>query len=208
MMIPLLVDVSDKTVVIFGGGEVGARKAAYFAPEARVKAYSRSFSPAFSSLHVECQSLDLNTTGDKTLQALIDDAFLVIAATPDQEQNNRIRRLCVSKKILFNNAAGETGDLLIPSIIQGERFILAISTRGSSPGVSRFLREYLESTLPDLDRMIDLQERLRAYLKDFLPDQEERKTIVWKVLKDREVWSALREGEVTAWSLISRRYLQ
>lgn len=207
-MIPLLVDVSDKTVMIFGGGEVGARKAAYFAPEARVIVYSRSFSPAFSNLHVECQSLDLNTTGDENLLSLIDDAFLVIAATPDQGQNNRIRKLCISKKILFNNASGETGDIVIPSMIQGERFTLAISTRGSSPGVSRFLREYLETTLPDLDRMIEIQERLRAYMKDCLPDPEERKTIVWKVLNDREVWSALREGEVAAWSLISRRYLQ
>lgn len=207
-MIPLLVDVTGKIVVIFGGGEVGARKAAYFSPDARVRVFSRSFSPSFSDLGVECIPLDLDTAGDEQVQSLLDGAFLVIAATSDQEQNNRIGRLSSAKGILFNSAVGEVGDLLIPSVIQGERFVLAVSTLGSSPGVSRFLREYLESTLPDLDRMIELQERLRVYLKDCLSDQQERKEIVWKVLKDRDVWSALREGEVTAWSLISRRYLQ
>jgi len=207
-MIPLLVDVSGKTVVIFGGGEVGARKAAYFAPEAKVRVYSRSFSPAFSDTHVERQHLDLNNPDDEHLHSLMDGAFLVIAATPDRDINNRIGELCRQKGILFNNAEGEAGDLLIPSVIRGERFLIAISTEGSSPAVSRFLREFLESSLPDLDRMIGIQEKLRTYLKDCLPDPQVRKDIVWKVLKDRDVWSALREGEIAAWSLVSRRYLQ
>ena len=35
-MIPLIIDFSGKRVVIFGGGEVGARKAAYFCEETEV----------------------------------------------------------------------------------------------------------------------------------------------------------------------------
>ena len=44
-MIPLMIDLAGKKVVIFGGGEVGARKARFFAPEAEVTVISRSFSP-------------------------------------------------------------------------------------------------------------------------------------------------------------------
>lgn len=207
-MIPLLVDTSGKAVVIFGGGEVGARKAAYFAGRAKVVVHSRSFSPSLSDLHVECMPIDLSTAGDDQLRLLIDGAFLVIAATSDPGQNNRIRTLCLRQGILFNNAEGSAGDVMIPSEIKGERFTIAISTEGASPAISRFLREHLERTLPDLDRMIGLQERLRAYLKDFLPDQEARKETLWNVLNDQEVWSALRGGEIAAWSIISKRYLQ
>ncbi|MCU0632509.1 MAG: bifunctional precorrin-2 dehydrogenase/sirohydrochlorin ferrochelatase [Methanolinea sp.] len=207
-MIPLLVDVSGKTVVIFGGGEVGARKAAYFAPDAKVVVYSRSFSPGFSGLRVECRETNLSMADEKGLHALLDGVFLAIAATPDRDLNNRIGELCHEKGILFNNADGESGDLLIPSVMKGERFLLAISTHGSSPAVSRFLREFLEGALPDLDRMIGLQERLRAYLKECQPDPQKRRDIVWKVLKDQDVWLALREGEIAAWPLITRRYLQ
>jgi len=207
-MIPLLVKFSNKTVVIFGGGEVGARKAAYFTPEARVRVYSRSFSPVFSELDVEQVTIDLDGAGDKRLPSLLQGAFLAIAATPDRELNNRIGELCRERGILFNYAEGDAGDLLIPSVVKGERFLLAISTGGSSPAVSRFLREFVERSLPDLDRMIALQERLRAYLKECYPDADARKDVVWKVLMDRDVWVALQGSEVAAWSLITRRYLQ
>ncbi|HOT02635.1 MAG TPA: bifunctional precorrin-2 dehydrogenase/sirohydrochlorin ferrochelatase [Methanolinea sp.] len=207
-MIPLLVEFSKKTVVIFGGGDVGARKAAYFAPEAKVHVYSRSFSPAFSGLDVEKELIDLHGAGDERLPSLLKGAFLAVAATPDRELNNRIGELCQERGILFNNAEGISGDLLIPSVVKGERFLLAVSTGGSSPAISRFLREFLEKSLPDLDRMIALQERLRAYLKECQPDTEARKDVLWKVLMDREVWRALHAGETAAWSLIARRYLQ
>lgn len=207
-MIPLLVDFSKKTVVIFGGGEVGARKAAYFAPEARVRVYSRSFSPAFSGLNIGRETIELHGAGDTRLPSLLQGAFLAIAATPDRELNNRIGKLCHERGILFNNAEGDAGDLLIPSVVKGERFLLAISTGGSSPAVSRFLREFVQKSLPDLDRMIALQERLRAYLKECQPDADARKDVVWKVLMDSDVWVALHGGEIAAWSLVARRYLQ
>ncbi len=207
-MIPLLVDLSGKKVIVFGGGEVGARKAAYFAPEADVRIYSRSFSPEAAGLPVERHILELEECNDDQMRAFLAGAFLVVAATRDSALNNRIGRICRTEGILFNNAEGDAGDLLIPSVIEGERFLVAVSTRGFSPAVSRFLREFLEAQLPDLDLMIGLQERLRTYLRDCEPDQRSRRDIMWNVLRDRDVWSALREGELSAWTLISRRYLE
>ncbi len=48
-MIPLLVDLSARCVLICGGGEVAARKAAFFLPEAEVTVVSRSFSSTLSA---------------------------------------------------------------------------------------------------------------------------------------------------------------
>lgn len=206
-MIPLLVDFSQKKVAIFGGGDVGARKAAFFAKEGSVVVYSRSFSPALLDLPVTRITIDLEGIPDEKLLSLLEGIFCAVAATSDPDLNNRIGETCRRKGILFNNAEGERGDFLVPSVVRGENFLLAVSTGGSSPAVSRFIREHLEETLPHLDRMVAVQERLRAYLREYQPDPEARKEILWNVLKDREVWAALQRGETYTWSLIAGRYL-
>ncbi|NYT07865.1 MAG: bifunctional precorrin-2 dehydrogenase/sirohydrochlorin ferrochelatase [Methanomicrobiales archaeon] len=206
-MIPLMLNFSGKKVVIFGGGDVGARKAGFFCPEAEVTVYSRSFSPRFTGMGASLVEKDLSGVSDEALLQLLGGSYLAVAATPDAVLNDRIGTLCRMQGILFNNARGESGDVLIPSVIRGDHFILSISTGGKSPAVSRYLREYLQSSLPGLDRMVELQERLRHYLRETEPGIGRRKAILSGVLHDREVWEALEEGEDTAWSLVERRYL-
>jgi len=203
-----MIDLTGKKVVIIGGGEVGARKARFFAPAAEVTVISRSFSPHLSGIDVKRIPCDIRDLPDGKIRALLDGAFAVVAATPDPSLNNRIGTLCREKGILFNNASGDTGDLLIPSVIAGDHFLLALSTEGESPAVSRFLREHLQSTLPELDRMVALQGRLRKYLLDIEPDSRKRKDIVIKVLHDPSVWVALAKSEEGAWQIIEEKYLQ
>ena len=107
-MIPLFVDCSGRRVVIFGGGAVAARKAAYFADEARVLVVSRSFVQKIETLPVdekECGYCRLHPM--TKLPSLIGNAFLVIGALSDPAQNNRIGKLCKKNGILFNNADGD-----------------------------------------------------------------------------------------------------
>ena len=206
-MIPLFIDCSGRRIVIFGGGAVAARKAAYFSKEARVLVISRSFVQKIDSLPVGRKKTDVNGESDASISALIGDAFLVIGALSDPAQNNRIGRLCHKKGILFNNADGEAGDVILPAISSGEHFTLAISTGGSSPAISRFIREHLEQDLPELDTMIVLQHRLREELKHREPDQEKRNTILRRVLDDASVWKVLRTDPDRAWDTVSARYL-
>ena len=206
-MIPLFIDCSGRRIVIFGGGAVAARKAAYFSKEARVLVISRSFAQKIDSLSVEQKLMDVNGESDASVSALIGDAFLVIGALSDPSQNNRIGRLCHTKGILFNNADGEAGDVILPAISSGEHFTLAISTGGSSPAMSRFIREHLEQDLPGLDTMIVLQHRLREELKLREPDQEKRNTILRRVLDDASVWNVIRTDPDRAWDTVLARYL-
>jgi len=206
-MIPLFVDCSGRRIVIFGGGAVAARKAAYFAQEARVLVVSRSFVHKMEMLPVEKRSVDLRDATDSTVGTLIRGAFLVIGALSDPALNNRIGSLCRKKGILFNNADGENGDVILPAIGGGEHYTLAISTGGKSPAVSRFIREHLEQELPELDAMIVLQSRLRDNLKSTEPDQERRTAILHKVLYDPLVWKLLKTDPDKAWENVSGRSL-
>jgi len=206
-MIPLFVECSGKRIVIFGGGMVASRKAAYFSGEADVLVVSRSFSHKMSILPVERQMLEVGRVSDEMLNAIIDRAFLVIGALSDPVQNNRIKNLCIAREILFNNADGEAGDVIIPSVTGGENYMLAISTKGSSPAVSRFLREHLEKCYPALDEMVALQHELREQLKHDEPSQSRRTAILWEVLSDRELWETLKKDPALAREQIKKRYL-
>ena len=206
-MIPLFVDCSGKRIVIFGGGEVASRKAAYFSGEADVLVVSRSFSHKMSILPVERQMLEAGRVSDEVLNGIIDRAFLVIGALSDPVQNNRIKNLCIAREILFNNADGEAGNVIIPSVTGGENYLLAISTKGNSPAVSRFIREHLETRFPALDDMIALQRDLRAQLKHTEPSQSRRNAILWEVLNDRELWITLKNNPSRARQQVKERYL-
>ncbi|MGB8821112.1 MAG: NAD(P)-dependent oxidoreductase, partial [Methanoregula sp.] len=106
-MIPLFVDCSGRRIVIFGGGEVAARKAACFSGKADVLVVSRSFVPAFDGMGVKRQELELGTVTGRQLAPLLSGAFLVIAALSDPAINNRIGKACKAIGILFNNADGK-----------------------------------------------------------------------------------------------------
>jgi precorrin-2 dehydrogenase/sirohydrochlorin ferrochelatase len=206
-MIPLFVDCSGKRIVIFGGGEVASRKAAYFSGEADVLVVSRSFSHKMSILPVERKMLETGRVSDEMLNGIIDRAFLVIGALSDPVQNNRIKNLCMAREILFNNADGEAGNVIIPSVTRGDNYLLAISTKGNSPAVSRFIREHLETHFPALDDMIALQRELRAQLKHTEPSQSRRNAILWEVLNDRELWKTLKNDPARARQQVKEKYL-
>jgi precorrin-2 dehydrogenase/sirohydrochlorin ferrochelatase len=205
-MIPLLLDLTGRRVLITGGGAVAARKAEAFVGEAEVTVVSRSFHPSLSE-RVRRIEADLGDLDTAALASLCEGAFLVIAATQDPSLNDRICRAASAAGALTNNASGEAGDVHLPAVARGERYVIAISTDGGSPAVSRFLREAIERCWPQLDRMIELQARLRRELRSRLDDQEQRSSRLRQVLDDREVWAALGADDAGAWKLVEGRYL-
>ena len=152
-MIPLFVECTGKQVVIFGGGEVAARKAGHFANEAEVLVVSRKFTPAIKALPVQIYALDTRTATDAELHTIIENTFLVIAALSDKAENDRIGALCQEHGVLFNNADGSPGDVIIPAMTMGAHYTIAISTvrrePGGSPGSSgRISKRDIRRSMP------------------------------------------------------------
>ena len=205
-MVPLMIDMQGKKVMIFGGGDVAARKASYFTGCTTV-VVSRSFSDSLKSTGVERRRLDLITIPDEEIRAMVNDAFLVIAATSDERLNNRIGSICREVGVLFNNAKGDPGDVILPAMLKGENFLVAVTTFGKSPAFSRYLRSDLERSMEDYDRMIVLQEKLRSVLKGSEDDQKDRSSILWRVITDPLVWASLKEGPIASWKLVEEKYL-
>jgi precorrin-2 dehydrogenase/sirohydrochlorin ferrochelatase len=204
-MIPLMVDCTGRPVTIFGGGAVGARKARYFSDEADVTVYSRSFSPSFQSIPVRQIQAEISIRGEQ-IDEVIRGAFLVVAATSDPDLNKEIIERCTRKGILCNNATTPAGSVTLPAKYTGNRFTIAVSTKGASPGVSRFIREHMEACWPDLDQMIMLEEEFRQILKEQGISESRRREILADLLHDPEAWLTLSQGIGAALRYAEEKY--
>lgn len=75
-MLPVFLDLSGKRIVVFGGGEVGFRKASYFEEEADVMVVSRTFCNKFNGSALRT----LHEDAEKVLEGMIENADMVVAA--------------------------------------------------------------------------------------------------------------------------------
>lgn len=186
---PLFIDFTGKKVVIFGGGAVGERKAAYFAG-ADVTVVSREFSLGLRAM--PGMRLVSSEVTAATVPMLIEGAFLVVAATGDPALNREIARAAGEAGILVNSAEGGSDVILPAKIVQGD-IMIAISTGGRSPAMARYLRQRLEESVgTELSDMVRLQSELREVLKKKVNSQEERERLLWQVLGDRSIWDTIK----------------
>lgn len=200
---PLLLDMSGKHVVVFGGGEVGLRKAIFFSREAEVIVVSRSFVAGFQTLGPKVRKI-VSAIGPEHEQ-LINEADFIVIATGDRELNDRLEAIAKSNGKYCNRADG-LSTFLIPSVVERRNFLVAVSTMGRSPGMSRFLKGEIDDKLgPEFSSMVDLQQDLRERVKASIPDQSARERLLWDVLKDEEIWHSLRHDPVQAREMALRK---
>ena len=206
-MIPLMHDLKGKKVVIFGGGDVGLRKAEFFLAECSVTVISMDFCGGFTDRGITLIKADLSNLTDGQILEYLSDCTVCVAATSDTALNNRIHAICMKKGLMFDNAAGESGNIIVPSVIRGRNYSIAISTGGRSPATARYMRRYFEKNAPQFDEMIELQCELRELLKSCTQSQSERKRIITATLEDENVWKELKNGKNTAMEYIRKVYL-
>ncbi len=172
-MKPLMLDLTTANVLVIGSGAVGTRKAAYFKDVCEV---------------VIVDELP------KNLAESISPYSIIIAATASAEVNERICREAATQNKWYNSATG-MGNFLIPAAYQEGGFTLAVSTSGRSPAAAAFIRDKIRETYPALPAMIELQETVRAELKEIVPTQERRAEILREILEDENIWAALDSGD-------------
>ncbi|CAJ36256.1 precorrin-2 dehydrogenase/sirohydrochlorin ferrochelatase family protein [Methanocella arvoryzae] len=188
--LPLYIDFKGRRIVIFGGGGVGERKARYFSGVADVTVVSPAFTPALEAMGGITRIQ--KAAAREEIGELISGAFLVIAATGDEEFNSAVVREAQSAGILVNSAHGESGVILPSRITKGD-ISVAIATGGKSPAMSKYLRQRLEAALgEEMADMVRLQADVREVLKKVVPEQKDRERLLWDILKTPAVWEAMK----------------
>lgn len=195
-MIPLFHDFTDETVLIFGGGAVGARKARRFAREADVVVVSPDFCETeFGDVERVREAPDADGVRDWVART---DPALVVAATDDESLNETIVAAAREHGALVNRAdrSGErpVGSVVVPATVRDGPVTLAVSTDGTSPALSKHLRGRFEEEFAGVGELAELTATLREELKAADLSPAERREAVRAVVNSDRVWKALDSG--------------
>ena len=219
-MIPLYHDFTGETVLVFGGGSVGTRKASRFAEEARVVVVSPEFDDRLVDRSAESAgsasepaTSDASTDSGAPVIELIRAApssdtvsewidrlspALVVAATDDTMINVAAEAAALDADILVNrtDVSGDrqAGSVVVPATVDNDPVRVALSTGGASPALSKVLRERIETELDDAGAMAELSGQLRQELKDRGIPFEERREAIRRVVRSEGVWKGLQKG--------------
>lgn len=192
-------------MLIIGGGSVALRKARRFTDEADVKVIAPAFEDRFRE--ISCEQIQRRVT-QKSIRPELEQAYLVVPATDDVELNSTIETEARRNDCLVNRV-DKKGDIVVPSHAESEEISIAISTHGSSPAMSKYLRRRVSPILQSADSMVRLQRELRKELKDSVDSQEKRRQLLWEVIESDEVWELLPhsfdEAKATACELVTTK---
>ncbi|MCH5297462.1 MAG: bifunctional precorrin-2 dehydrogenase/sirohydrochlorin ferrochelatase [Ruminococcus sp.] len=177
---PFYIDIENKKCVVVGGGTVALRKVEKLLP----------FKPQITVVAPEiCNELstmaEVEIVNREFRNADIDNAFMVISATDDNQLNANIFNLCKSKNIFINTVDDkEKCGFIFPALVKKDNVTIGISTSGKSPLYSRFLREKIENSIDNnSDKIIDVLSNYRLLIKTEIKSEEKRKKAFEHILK-------------------------
>ena len=179
-------------VLVIGGGNVALRKCRNF-KGAKIAVVAKDVLPELASLASDVVLSEFN-------DAILNDvsADIVIAATDDHGLNDAIVR-DATKRGLFINSAHGGGNVLIPSVLEREGYMVAVSSLGSAPAFPPFLVKELDRLLDErYDLMLRLLSEIRIYAKEVIPMEVDRRRCISSVVDSHEVMELVRNGEYEA----------
>ncbi|MBL4245034.1 siroheme synthase [Vibrio fluvialis] len=188
---PLFLDLTNKPVLVVGGGEVACRKIdALLRAGAKVTIVSPQIASTLQSLvdDGKCQWIQ----NFYTPQILTKEYLQVWATTDNPDLNHQVHKDAKNMGTLVNVVDDQPYcDFITPSMIERGRVQLAISSGGASPVLIRNVRETLEAVLPqNLGLLADFGASKRNSIKEFLPTVDLRRKFWEMFFADTEVKNA------------------
>jgi len=188
---PLFVDLTDKRILVVGGGKVATHKVKKLLQfGAKITIVAPKVSNELKKLQKERK---IKIKRRRFLTGDLKNKDLVVVATDDIKLQERIYKLCTKKGILCNTVdVPEYCSFIFGSTIVRGDLVVAITTSGKAPALSKELRKYLERVLPeDIENLLKELHKLRKKL----PKGTKRQKLLTKLAK--EYFQRLEsEGEI------------
>ena len=212
---PMFVDLTDKTCLVVGGGEVAYRKVKTLLDfDAKVTVVAESVCPRLAGL----TGAGKVTSEDKVQSACgqdaekadaleqkiticvrpfqkedCDDRLLVVAATDDKELNHNIAEYCKAAGIMVN-AVDQKDDcsFIFSSYVREQNLVAAFSSGGKSPVLTQYLKKKETDILtPFLGTLNEYMGDIRADIISKYDSEEERKRafcdIVYSAIENQKL---------------------
>ncbi len=192
---PLLLDVSDRVIVIVGGGEVAVRKA-----QGLIAAGATRVRVVSPSVH-EQMPASVERIAESYQREHLADAGLVFAATDEPAVNDVIVRDAKGMNILVCRADADdnnTGDFATPAMIRRGAVLVTVST-GGSPALAARLRDTIEKNIDArFIAMADLMQTLRPRIHAIESLAPSRRKEIFRALASDEALKMLESNGTDA----------
>lgn len=212
---PMFVDLTDKTCLVVGGGEVAYRKVKTLLDfDAKVTVVAESVCPRLAGLagarNVTSENKMLTACGQDAEKADVleqkiticvrpfqkedcDGRLLVVAATDDKELNHNIAEYCKAAGIMVN-AVDQKDDcsFIFSSYVREQNLVAAFSSGGKSPVLTQYLKKKETDILtPFLGTLNEYMGDIRADIISKYDSEEERKRafcdIVYSAIENQKL---------------------
>lgn len=181
-LFPLFADLSNRPVLVVGGGAVAERKVqALLHAGALPVVGSPDLVEGLRALH-DAGRIRWHV-GEFEVQWL-DEVWLVIAATDDAAVNRSVFEAATARRLLANVVDdAELCSFHSPAVVQRGLLQIAISSGGGAPMLARHIRRQLETLLDDsLESLAQLLTRQRENIRTRFPDMGLRRRFFEKLL--------------------------
>jgi len=191
---PIFLQLEGMTALVVGGGGVARRKVeTLLGFGANVSIVARELAPELNRL---IQNGEIRFLGEEMEDAFFDDVSLVIAATDDAGLNHRVSEGARTRGLLVN-AVDQPADctFIVPSIVRRGDLMIAVSTSGKSPALSKKIRKGLEAQFgEEYAEFLDLMGGVRKGLLTMGLPQPENSRIFHEIV-DSPILEALARGD-------------
>lgn len=174
--LPIFVDIKKQLCLVVGGGEVAKRKAGVLLD-------------AGAKVRVVAPQIDGTLSAMKGVEAVVarfdvshlDGVALVIAATDNREVNRAVSESARARSIPVNVVDDpELCSFIMPAILDRSPLMVAFSSGGASPVLTRMMRGKLETMIPqNYSRLAAFAERFRGLVKERVTNPAKRR-IFWE----------------------------
>jgi uroporphyrin-III C-methyltransferase / precorrin-2 dehydrogenase / sirohydrochlorin ferrochelatase len=174
--LPVFQNIKGKLCLVVGGGEIAARKTGVLLDAgARVRVVAPEIEEELAQHdHVEAIAARFEPQH-------LDGVTLVIAATDDRAVNRQVSELAQARNIPVNVVDDpELCSFIMPAILDRSPIMIAFSSGGASPVLTRMLRGKLETMIPQgYSRLAVFAEHFRKQVKQHVTNPAKRR-IFWE----------------------------
>ncbi|GAE95106.1 siroheme synthase [Gracilibacillus boraciitolerans JCM 21714] len=182
-LLPLFINLTDKEIVIIGGGKVAERRLRHLLD---YKESLTIISPDVTDIMHEMIAVNkINWINTSFKSNYLAEAHLIIIATNDKKINNQI--IQQAPKTAWINAAhhADRGTIHFPIILKRGRLQIAISTDGASPLLAKRIKKEIDSLLPEnYESYIDFLYEARQLIKQIKLDPAEKRRLLQDIVED------------------------
>lgn len=189
--LPIFAKVKRKLCLVVGGGEVAKRKAGVLLEAgANVRVVAPEIESALATQQ-EVESIFARFEAHH-----LDGVILVIAATNDRSVNQHVSELAQARNIPVNVVDDpELCSFIMPAILDRSPLMVAFSSGGASPVLTRMMRGKLETLIPqNYSRLAAFAERFRELVKQRVTHPAKRR-IFWENVLDGVVAEKVLTGD-------------